>query len=52
MPNALQFAVVSTAYPGIAYTTAVPISAQKALFAVLAPLGRVAGYRAEYSSDH
>lgn len=50
IPNMLQFAVINNAYPGIAYTTAVPIQVQKAMFAVLAPIGRLAGYRAEYSS--
>lgn len=49
IPNPLQFAVVSNAYPGIAYTTAVPIPVQKAMFAVLAPIGRLVGYRAEVS---
>lgn len=47
IPDPLQFAVVSKAYPGIAYTTAVPIPVQKAMFAVLAPIGRLMGYQAE-----
>ncbi|MEF8853528.1 MAG: cupin domain-containing protein [Haloarculaceae archaeon] len=51
IPNPLQFAVVSRAYPGIAYTTAVPIPVQKAAFAVLGPVGRLAGYHAAYSDD-
>lgn len=51
IPNPLQFAVISKAYPGIAYTTAVPISVQKAMFTVLAPIGRLAGYQAAYSRD-
>jgi len=37
LPNMLQFAVISNAYPAIAYTTAVPVPVQKAMFAVLAP---------------
>lgn len=51
VPNILQFAVINRAYPGIAYSTAVPIPIQKAMFAILAPIGRVAGYQAEYSRD-
>ena len=51
MPNLLQFAVISAAYPGIVYTTAVPLPVQKVAIAVLAPLGRVAGYSAEYTSE-
>lgn len=49
MPNLLQFAVLTSAYPGIAYTTDVPIPVQKAMTAVLAPVGRLAGYRADHS---
>lgn len=51
MPNLLQFAVLNRAYPGIAYTTDVPIPVQKAMTAVLGPLGRLAGYEANYSRD-
>lgn len=46
IPNPLRFAVVNKAYPGVVYTTAVPIPVQKALFTILAPFGRLAGYRA------
>lgn len=48
MPNMLRFAVISKAYPEIAYTTAVPIPVQKGMVALLAPLGRLVGYRPEY----
>lgn len=51
IPNLLQFAVINNAYPGIAYTTGVPIPVQKAMSAVLAPIGRLAGYEAEYSDE-
>lgn len=51
IPNLLQFAVINKAHPGIAYTTGVPIPVQKAMFAVLAPIGRLAGYEAEYPDD-
>lgn len=46
MPNMLQFAVLTQAFPGIAYTTDAPIPVQKALTAVLAPVGRLIGYDA------
>jgi mannose-6-phosphate isomerase-like protein (cupin superfamily) len=51
IPNLLQFAVLNDAYPGIAYATAVPIPVQKAMNTVLAPIGRLAGYDAEYPND-
>lgn len=51
MPNPLQFAVISRAYPEIAYTTTVPVWVQKVAFAVLAPIGRLLGYRAAYEQE-
>ncbi len=51
IPTLLQFAVLNKAYPETAYTTAVPIPVQKALFTVLAPLGRLAGYQAAYAKE-
>lgn len=51
MPNLLQLAVINDAYPDHAYTTALPIAVQKTLFAVLAPIGRLAGYEATYSRE-
>lgn len=52
IPNPLRFAVVNKAYPGVAYTTAVPVAIQKALFTLLAPVGRLLGYSAEYGGDN
>lgn len=51
IPNPLQFAVVNNEYPGHAYTTGLPISLQKALFTLLAPIGRLAGYKAKYTRE-
>ncbi len=48
VPNPLRFAVISKAYPGLAYTTGAPIWLQKLGFAVLAPVGRALGYEATY----
>lgn len=50
-PNILQFAVIQDAYPGLFYATDLPVSVQKALFKLLAPVGRLAGYRATYSRE-
>lgn len=49
IPNPLRFAVVNRAYPGVAYTTAVPVPVQRAMFTLLAPVGRLVGYRADGS---
>lgn len=51
IPDLLQFAVINEAYPGNAYTTEVPIPIQKAMGAVLGPVGRMAGYEADLSRD-
>lgn len=51
IPSVLQFAVVNRAYPGVAYTTGVPIPVQKAAFAVLAPIGRLVGYDASVDGE-
>lgn len=48
IPNPLRFAVVNRAYPGVAYTTTVPIWVQKAMFALLAPIGWLLGYEASH----
>lgn len=45
-PPFLQFAVLQDAYPGHAYMTNLPVGLQKALFAMLAPIGRQMGYTA------
>jgi len=51
LPNPLQFAVLNDAYPGVAYSTAIPIPVQKAMTALLAPIGRVVGYEASYALE-
>lgn len=51
LPKFLQFAVMQDAYPGHAYTTDLPISVQKALFKLLAPVGRLAGCETAYSRE-
>lgn len=51
IPNLLQFAVINKAYPGHVYRTDLPISVQKLLFTLLAPIGRLAGYEATYTRD-
>lgn len=49
LPNILQLAVIQDAYPGTFYSTDLPVGVQKALFKILAPIGRLAGYEATYS---
>lgn len=51
IPNPLQFAVIMDEYAGHAYTTDLPIGLQKALFRVLGPIGRLAGYEAGYTRE-
>ncbi len=51
LPNLLQFAVVNRAYPGVVYSTDLPVLVQKAMTAVLSPLGRLAGYEANYPDE-
>lgn len=50
-PNFLQSMVLQKAYADHAYAADVPLSAQKALATLFAPIGRLAGYRASYSVD-
>lgn len=50
-PNLLPMAVFQDAYPDHFYSTDLPILVQKVLFKVLAPIGRLAGYRATYSRE-
>lgn len=45
-PSPLHFAVIQNEYPGHAYRADLPIPVQKALFTLLAPIGRLAGYEA------
>jgi hypothetical protein len=46
LPGPLQFAVLQATYPDHAYLTDLPVAVQKAMFATLAPIGRLLGYRA------
>ncbi|MDX1614939.1 MAG: cupin domain-containing protein [Candidatus Promineifilaceae bacterium] len=48
MPNLLQLAVLMGEYGDSIYPSSPPRPIQKALFAVLAPIGRALGYRADY----
>lgn len=50
-PNPLHFAVIQDQYPGHAYRADLPIPIQKALFTLLAPIGRLAGYEAPPPAD-
>lgn len=45
-PNLLHFAAIQSEYPGHAYRADLPIPIQKALFTLLAPIGRLAGHKA------
>ncbi|MFP9191632.1 cupin domain-containing protein [Natronosalvus vescus] len=49
--NPLQFAVTQAAHPDHLYLTSVPVSVQKALVRILAPIGQYAGYQPRYSLD-
>lgn len=52
VPNPLQIAVWLDSFPAeTAYPTVVPVRVQQRLAALLAPLGRLAGFEAEYSRD-
>lgn len=51
MPNALQLAVLNAAYPENVYLTNLPVAVQKAVIALLAPFGRLAGYEANIPSS-
>ncbi|CAN5913726.1 hypothetical protein BH23ACT11_BH23ACT11_31020 [soil metagenome] len=47
MPNFLQLAVVAREYSDVIYPTSPPTSVQKVLFGLLAPVGRMLGYKAD-----
>ena len=47
-PNPLAMAVFLDAHPDLVYLSSPPIAVQKALFRLLAPLGRRRGYVADY----
>ena len=48
VPNPLQMAVLSNEHFNEGYLTKPPLLVQKALFGVLAPVGRLLGYKAHY----
>lgn len=48
MPNLLQLAVIFSKYDDVFIPTSPPRAVQKILFAVLAPIGKLLGYRPEY----
>ena len=48
MPSLLQLAVMMDAYKDTIYPASPPRPVQKILFAILAPIGRWLGYRADY----
>lgn len=52
IPNMVRIAVINDAYPGIAYATDVPITVQKILTSILAPIGRLAGYDTTPEQSH
>lgn len=51
LPNPLHFAVIQDTYPGLFYTTDLPRVVQRAMFTLLAPIGRRLGYRASHSKE-
>jgi quercetin dioxygenase-like cupin family protein len=48
MPNLLQLALLSREFEDVLYFTKPPRAVQKVLFAVLAPVARLLGYRGSY----
>lgn len=48
VPNFLQLAVTASAYFDTNHLAKPPLAVQKAVFGVLAPLGRLLGYHADY----
>jgi quercetin dioxygenase-like cupin family protein len=48
MPNMLQLALISQEFEDTVQFTNPPVAIQKALFAILAPIGRFLGYQAIY----
>lgn len=49
-PNLLPLAVFEDANPDLVYLSSPPIAVQKLLFKLLAPVGRLRGYRTDYPS--
>lgn len=52
VPNLLAFAVLADTYSDIAYPPTPPIVVQKLLYKLLAPVGRLRGYSADYPSGY
>lgn len=50
VPNPLAGALLQDTYPDVAYSADLPIAVQKMLFKLLAPIGRLRGYTAEYAA--
>lgn len=48
IPNLLQLAVTASAYFETNHLASPPLAVQKAVFGLLAPLGRLLGYQADY----
>ncbi len=48
LPNLLQLALLSREFEDVLYFTSPPRPVQKVLFAVLAPIGRLLGYKVSY----
>jgi quercetin dioxygenase-like cupin family protein len=48
MPNLFQLALISQEFSDVVYFTKPPLAVQRILFAVLAPIGRLLGYRGSY----
>lgn len=52
VPNLLQLAVIQATYPGVVYTTSIPVPIQKFVFKALGPIGRAAGYQASHTTEY
>jgi quercetin dioxygenase-like cupin family protein len=48
LPNALQWAVISREYEDEIYLASPPLFVQRVLFGLLAPIGKLLGYKARY----
>ena len=51
IPSPLQFAVIMDTFPGHAYAADLPVGVQKAVFRLLGPIGRLAGYEGTHSRE-
>jgi hypothetical protein len=50
MPSLLRIAVMLTDHPDTAWLAKPPVALQRALFAVLAPIGRALGHSREHAA--